>query len=315
MKLPIYLDYNSTTPVDERVLTRMRPYFSERFGNSASRDHAFGWDAAEAVEEARGYVAELIDARPHEIVFTSGATEAITCALRGITGRRKPCRLVTCLTEHESVLELCRALELAGVTETRLIPIDRLGRVQNETVVAHLEAERAVVALMLGNNEIGNILSMREIAVIAHDRDSVVFSDITQAVGKMTVDVHAEGIDLAAFSAHKLYGPKGVGALFIRAGQSKVELEPLIVGGGQEGGLRAGTLNVPGIVGFGEACRIAKQEMGEAERVRKLRDKLENGLLSELPNIWINGDKQNRLPNTASRKIMLPPDSSRGTDP
>jgi cysteine desulfurase len=301
MKWPIFLDYNSTTPVDERVLVRMLPYFSDQFGNSASRDHAFGWDAAEAVEEARGHVAELINAQPWEIIFTSGATESISCALHGIAGLRKPCCLITCSSEHESVLETSRALELTGNTETRVLPVDRLGQVQKQTLITHLEVERAVIALMLGNNEIGNILSMREIAVIAHNRDSVVFSDITQAVGKMTVDVRAEGIDLAAFSAHKFYGPKGVGALFIRAGQSKVELEPLIVGGGQEGGLRAGTLNVPGIVGFGEACRIAKQETkGEAERVRKLRDKLENGLLSELPNIWINGDKQNRLPNTSS---------------
>jgi cysteine desulfurase len=174
-----------------------------------------------------------------------------------------------------------------------------LGRVQSETLVAKFEAERAVVALMLGNDEIGNIHPVREIAAIAHNLDCVVFSDITQAVGKIAVDVRAEGIDLAAFSAHKLYGPKGVGALFIRAGDPKVDLQALIVGGGQERGLRAGTLNVPGIVGFGEACRIAKWEMkDETERVRKLRDKLENTLLTELPDTWINGDKKNRLPNT-----------------
>jgi cysteine desulfurase len=301
MKLPIFLDYNSTTPVDERVSSRMWPYFSERFGNSASRDHAFGWDAADAVEEARGYVAELINAQPCEIIFTSGATESISCGLRGIAGFRKPCCLITCPTEHESVLETSRALELAGNTEIRLLPVDPLGKVQKETLLTHLEVERAVVALMLGNNEIGNILPIHEIAVIAHDRDCVVFSDVTQAVGKITVDIRAEGIDLAAFSAHKFYGPKGVGALFIRAGQSNVNLEALIVGGGQERGLRAGTLNVPGIVGFGETCRIAKQEMKEeAERVRKLRDKLENALLSELPDVWINGDKQDRLPNTSN---------------
>ena len=301
MKLPIFMDYNSTTPVDERVLTRMLPYFSGLFGNAASRDHAFGWDAAEAVEEARGYVAELINAQPREIIFTGGAAEAISLALRGIFGLRVPRRLITCSTEHESVLETCRAMQLAGIAQTRLLSVDRLGHVQGETLVRDVEAERAVVALMLGNNEIGNIHPVRDIAASAHSRDCVFFSDITQAVGKITVDVSAMGIDAAAFSAHKLYGPKGVGALFFRAGQSKVDLEPLIVGGGQERGLRAGTLNVSGIVGFGEACRIAKREMKhEAERVGKLRNKLENELLTELPDIWINGDKENRLPNTVN---------------
>jgi cysteine desulfurase len=301
MKLPVFIDYNSTTPVDERVVARMLPYFSERFGNSASRDHAFGWDAAEAVEEARGCVAELINAQPDEIIFTSGATEGISCALRGIMGLKKPRRLVTCPTEHESVLETYRVLDLAGVTETRLVPVDRFGHVENDVLAKHIDVEKAVVVLMFGNNEIGTIHPIRRFTEIAHLKGALFFSDIAQAVGKAAINVRVDGIDLAAFSAHKLYGPKGVGALFVRNGEPRFDLEPLIVGGSQERTLRSGTLNVPGIVGFGEACRIAKQEMKEEiARVRNLRDKLENVLLSELPDIWINGNKQDRLPNTSN---------------
>jgi len=288
MKLPIYLDYNATTPVDERVLTRMLPYFSERFGNAASRDHAFGWDAAEAVDEARDHVAALINAQPQEIVFTSGATESIGCALQQAAALRKPCRLITCLTEHDAVLETCRSLEMSGPIQTDYLPVDGCGRVQSHTLATGLAPEAAVLVLMIGNNEIGSIHPLREAASIAHARDLCVFSDITQAVGKIPVDVYCEGIDLAAFSAHKIYGPKGMGALFIR-------------GGGQERGSRGGTLNVPGIVGFGEACRLAKQELqGEAERIANLRDRLEQRLLAELPDVWINGYRQDRLPNTSN---------------
>jgi len=288
MKPPIYLDYNATTPVDERVLTRMLPSFFERFGNAASRDHAFGWDAAEAVNEARDHVAALVNAQPQEIVFTSRATESISCAVRQVAQLKKTCRLMTCLTEHETVLETCRALEKSGAIPIDYLPVDGSGRIRSQALATYLEREAAVLALMIGNNEIGNIHPLREAASIAHTRDLCVFSDITQAVGKVPVDVYAEGIDLAAFSAHKIYGPKGIGALFIR-------------GGGQERGSRAGTLNVPGIVGFGEACRLAKQELGdEAQRIEKLRDKFEQGLLAELPDVWINGDRQDRLPNTSN---------------
>jgi len=301
MKLPIYLDYNATTPVDERVLTRMLPYFSERFGNAASRDHAFGWDAAEAVEEARDHVAALINAQPREIVFTSGASESIRCVLQRTTGRRKPYRLITCMTEHEAVLETCRVLETKGPIQVDYLTVDGSGCIQSRALAKLLEFEVEVLALMVANNEIGSIHPIREAASMACARDIFMFSDITQAVGKMAVDVHAEGIDLAAFSAHKIYGPKGIGALFIRNGEPKIDLQALIVGGGGERGLKVGTLNVPGIVGFGEACRIAKQEIkAETERVVKLRDKLENALLAELPDTWINGDKKNRLPNTSN---------------
>ena len=288
MKPPIYLDYNATTPVDERVLSRMLPYFSEGFGNPASRDHSYGWDAAEAVDEARDHVAALINAQPQEIVFTSGATESISCALQRVTGLRRPGRLITCLTEHEAVLETCRALEMSGAIQIDYLPVDSSGRIQSQALTTCLELEASVLALMIGNNEIGSIHPLREAASIAHGRNVCVFSDITQAVGKIPVDVYADGIDLASFSAHKIYGPKGIGALFTR-------------GGGLERHSRAGTLNVPGIVGFGEACRLAKRELqGEAERIEKLRDKLEQTLSAEIPEVWINGDKQDRLPNTSN---------------
>jgi cysteine desulfurase len=288
MKPLIYLDNNATTPVDQRVLTRMLPYFSVRFGNVASRDHPFGWDAAEAVDEARSHIANLINAQPQEILFTSGATESIYCALKRAATLKKTSRLITCLTEHQAVLETCRALEKGGLIQADYLPVDGSGRLERHVLARYLEPGAGLLALMVGNNEIGTIHPLTEAVSIAHAGGVCVFSDITQAVGRIPVDVNAEGIDLAAFSAHKIYGPKGIGALFIR-------------GGGQELGLRAGTLNVPGIVGFGEACRIAKEEMNEeAQRVGGLRDKLEQLLLAELADIWINGDKESRLPNTTN---------------
>jgi cysteine desulfurase len=298
----IYLDNNATTPVDPRVVDVASHHLRNTYGNSSSRDHAFGWNAAEAVEEARGHVAELINAKPIEITFTSGATESVNCSLKGIGLRTKARHAFTCASEHESVLEGCRAGEAGSSLRVEYFPLTRNGQIQTTAAVDDLETgETAFVSVMLANTELGNIYPIQELARTAHNASALFFSDITQAIGKIPVDVRALGIDLAAFSAHKLYGPKGVGALFIRSGEPKIELEPLIVGGGQERGLRAGTLNVPGIVGFGEACRIAKLEMNEeAERVGKLRDKLENVLLAELPDIWINGDRGNRLPNTSN---------------
>jgi cysteine desulfurase len=288
MKPLVYLDNNATTPVDGRVLTRMLPYFSERFGNAASRDHPFGWDAAEAVEEARSHIANLINAQPQEIIFTSGATESIRCALKRATTVKKTSRLITCLTEHEAVLETCRTLEKRGLIQADYLPVDGAGRVESHALARYLESGAALLALMTGNNEIGTIHPLREAASIAHASGVCVFSDLTQAVCRVPVDVYAEGIDLAAFSAHKIYGPKGIGAFFIR-------------GGAKERNLRSGTLNVPGIVGFGEASRIAKEEMNEeAQRVGRLRDRLEQVIVGELADTWINGDKQSRLPNTTN---------------
>lgn len=298
----IYLDSNATTPVDRRVAETMRPFLIERHGNASSRDHAFGWSAAEAVGEAREQVAYLVGARPNEIIFTGSATESINCALRGLAVTPDAKQALTSVTEHEAVLETCDVIGGRMGLRIDALPVDHLGRVDPDAIAAACEpGETTFVSLILANNEIGTIHPLGRFAEVAHASGAVFFSDVTQAVGKIPVDVRELGLDLAAFSAHKLYGPKGVGALFIRGGEPEIKLEPLIVGGGQERGLRAGTLNVPGIVGFGEACRIAKLEMAaNSARIVMLRDKLESALLAELSDIWINGDLVNRLPNTTN---------------
>jgi cysteine desulfurase len=298
----IYLDNNATTPVDPRVVDVMSYHFRNTYGNSSSRDHAFGWEAAEAVEEARWHVAELINARPIDIIFTSGATEGVTWALQGIRHRAQVERAFTAATEHESVLENCRAREAGSGLRIQYLPLTRDGQIEMTAAVDAVEAsESTFVSVMLANNEIGNIYPIRELAGAAHKAGALFFSDITQAVGKVPVDVRALGIDLGALSAHKMYGPKGVGALYLRRDGPKIELDPLILGGAQERGLRAGTLNVPGIVGFGEACRVAKSEIErDAYRMQALRDRLEKALLLELPDVWFNGDRDARLPNTTN---------------
>jgi cysteine desulfurase len=276
----------------------------EAFGNPASREHHFGWDAAEAVEEARSHVADLVNATPREIVFTSGATESLNLALKGAIrsrGDRTGC-IVTCATEHEAVLAVCSQLERTAAAAVRYLPVDRSGRID---LTAWKEAiSRGGISLgglMLANNEIGTIHPIVEAALTDHRAGAWFFSDLTQAAGKIPIDVRALGLDLAAFSAHKMYGPKGVGALFVRGGEPAIELEPLIGGGGQERGLRGGTLNVPGIVGFGAACRIAREEMADdARRTSALRDRLEREILAALPDVSINGDLENRLPNTTN---------------
>jgi len=301
--MPVYLDYNSTTPVDNRVVEKMLPLFTHRMGNPASRDHAFGWDAADAVEEARSHVARLINARPNEVIFTSGATESINWGLSGVIAARPARQLLTAVTEHEAVLETCRRIGTATPSiRVDVLGVDPLGRVDPDSVATGCTVgETACVSLMLANNEIGTIHPVTRFARAAHSAGAVCFSDLSQAAGRIPIDVHQLGIDLAALSAHKLCGPKGVGALFVRGGEPAIELRPLIVGGGHERGLRAGSLNVPGIVGFGEACRIATVEMRqESQRVEMLRDRLESALLAELPDIWINGDANNRLLNTTN---------------
>jgi cysteine desulfurase len=297
-----YLDCNATTPLDRRVLEKMLPYFVQYYGNPSSSDHVFGWDAAEAVENARSHVADLIGADLNEVIFTGSATESTNCALRGLGQERSAKQAITSATEHEAVLETCRLLCTRQNMRVSTVPTDRLGRIDPNALAAVCKAdETALVSLMFANNEIGTIHPVRRVADAAHAAGAVFFSDAAQAAGKVPIDVHEMGIDLAAFSAHKLYGPKGVGALFIRSGEPQLILEPLIVGGPQERKLRAGTVNVPGIVGFGEACRIAMHEMAEDNaRILKLRDKLEIALVAELPEIWINGDMENRLPNTSS---------------
>ena len=287
----------------------MAPFFCREYGNVSSNDHQRGWVALDAVENARGYLSDLVNTAPPEIVFTSGATESINLALKGhaiaamARSRSGVGPLILASTaEHEAVVATCRQLERLWRVEVGYVPVNQFGRVDLENLTQRLNvAGPCLVVVMLANNETGTIQPIREIADVAHRAGALLFSDVTQAAGKIPIDFPAQGIDLAAFSAHKMYGPKGVGAVFVRGGEPKIELEPLITGGGQERGLRAGTLNVPGIVGFGEACRIAAEEMEEESvRVRRLRDRLEKTLLAELPDLWVNGDTAQRLPNTTN---------------
>jgi cysteine desulfurase len=300
----IYLDYNATTPIDPRVSVAMLPWLAERFGNPSSRDHSWGWDADKALENSRSDVAECINAHTSEIVFTSGATEALNIAIRGFVGYHEWCdkKIVTASTEHQAVLTPCRQLaELTGV-EVQVLAVDRYGNLDLPQLEGAVRSnKRVLVVIMQTNNEIGTIHPIKRIAEIARNAHALFLCDMAQAVGKVSVDVHADDIDMAAFSAHKVNGPKGVGLLFIRNRNAPIPLEPLISGGGQENGMRGGTPNVPGIVGIGEAFGIARGEWkSEAARVTFLRDRLEQCLLTALPGIWINGDRDNRVPNTSN---------------
>lgn len=302
--MAIYLDYNATTPIDPRVLDVMMPFLNEKFGKASSRDHAWGWDAAEAAEDARLSVATAIGAKAGEVIFTCGATESLNTVIKGFAGYRDWARkkIVTCATEHEAVLAPCRQLQQALGIDVEILQVDRSGNLDLNQLEQSVRSDRQVlVAIMAANNEIGVIHPIRQIAAIAHRSGALLLCDMTQAVGKIAADVYADDVDLAVFSAHKIYGPKGVGALWIRSREPHIRLEPLIAGGGQEQGLRGGTLNVPGIVGFGEACRIAQAEwQDEASRVGRLRDRLEQALMNELEEIWINSVKANRIPNTSN---------------
>ena len=300
LEVPIYLDYNATTPVDPRVLEAMLPYFADRFGNAASRTHARGAEAAEAVELARGRLSRLIGARPDEIVFTSGATESNNLAVKGVieaaaqTGRH----IVTGLTEHKSVLDICRRLERQGSQVTYLSP-DSFGRITAAQVAAAVTDRTVLVTLMAANNETGTLHPLAEVGRVTRARGVLLHTDATQAVGRMPIDVGAMGVDLLSLSAHKMYGPKGVGALYVRSHQPRVRLLAQMDGGGHERGLRSGTLNVPGIVGLGEAARIASEEMeAEADRLSALRDRLLGRLTERLDFVVVNGHPTERLPNT-----------------
>ena len=298
---PVYLDYSATTPLDPRVFEKMRPWHTTAFGNPGSRDHRFGWDAAAAVEEARYHVAALINAVPSEIVFTSCATESINLAVKGWAFRRGGIRraIVTTPVEHEAVLESCRWLEAGGHVQATYLAVDAAGRLELREVERAVHASRAgLVSVMSANNEIGTCYDVAGLAAVAHAAGALFFSDATQAAGKIPLDVRAVEFDLLAFSAHKLCGPQGVGALFVRRGTAEASLTPLLSGGGQERGWRSGTLNVAGIVGFGEACRIAAAEMAsEAQQLCLLRDQLESGILSALPGVTVNGGQVERLPH------------------
>ncbi|GGH05792.1 IscS subfamily cysteine desulfurase [Mucilaginibacter phyllosphaerae] len=301
MNIPIYLDNNATTPMDPRVLEAMLPYFNEKFGNAASRNHPFGWVAEEGVDYAREQVAKLIGASEKEIIFTSGATESDNLAIKGVFEmyKEKGNHIITAVTEHKAVLDACKHVEKLGGKVTYLA-VKEDGLVDLEVLEAAMTPETILVSIMYGNNEIGVIQPVKEIAAIAHKYGALFMTDATQAVGKISVDVNRDGIDLLALSAHKMYGPKGVGALYVRRKGPRVKVTAQMDGGGHERGMRSGTLNVPGIVGLGKACEIAGAEMAsEAIRLSALRDKLESAL-TVLEESYVNGNVEHRLPHVAN---------------
>ena len=301
LKLPIYLDHNATTPMDPRVLEAMIPYFTENFGNAASRNHSFGWHAEEAVDYAREQVAKLVNADPKEIIFTSGATEGDNLAIKGVYEMyaSKGNHIITCTTEHKAVLDTCKHLEKLGA-EVTYLEVQPDGLVDLKQLEAAMRPTTILVAIMYANNEIGVIQPIKEISAIAKKHGALVFTDAVQAVGKIPVDVIADGIDIMAFTAHKMYGPKGVGALYVRRKNPRVKVTAQMDGGGHERGMRSGTLNVPGIVGFGKACEIARTDMAaDTERISKLRDKLENAL-KQIDESYVNGNPAHRLPHVSN---------------
>jgi cysteine desulfurase len=301
VKLPVYLDHNATTPCDPRVVEAMLPYFSERFGNAASRTHAFGWQAEEAVENAREQVAALIGAGPKEIVFTSGATEAVNLAIKGVFDRyaSRGNHIITVVTEHKAVIDTCKHLEKSG-GEVSWLTVDSEGLIDLSELEATIRPTTILISVMAANNEIGVLQPIREIGEIAKRKGIALLTDGTQAVGKAPVDVQAENIDLLAFSAHKIYGPKGAGALYVRRRDPRISLVAQMDGGGHERGMRSGTLNVPGIVGFGKACELCAREM-DADRLRlaPMRDRLEQALL-RLDGARVNGSRVYRLSATTN---------------
>jgi cysteine desulfurase len=301
LKLPIYLDHNATTPCDPRVVEAMIPYFTQNFGNAASRNHPFGWQAEEAVDYAREQVAALIGADPKEVIFTSGATEADNLAIKGVFEMyaQKGNHIITCNIEHKAVLDTCKHVEKEG-GEVTYLQVNEEGLVTPEQVEAAIKPNTILIALMYANNEVGTVMPIREIGAIARKHGVLLFTDATQAVGKIPVDVTKDNIDLLAMTAHKMYGPKGVGALYVRRKNPRVKVTAQMDGGGHERGMRSGTLNVPGIVGFGKACELCKNEMAQdAERLGKLRDKLETALLN-LEEAYVNGSKEHRLPHVSN---------------
>lgn len=301
LQFPIYLDHNATTPCDPRVVDAMIPYFTQSFGNAASRNHPFGWQAEEAVDYAREQVAKLVGADPKEIIFTSGATEGDNLAIKGVFEMyaSKGNHIITCNIEHKAVLDTCKHIEKEG-GEVTYLKVKPNGLVDLAELEAAIKPTTILIAIMYANNEIGTVNPVKEISAIARKHGVLFFSDAVQAVGKIPVNVNKDGIDLLTFSAHKMYGPKGVGALYVRRKNPRVKVTAQIDGGGHERGMRSGTLNVPGIVGFGKACEIANNEMAtETARISQLRDKLENALL-QVEESYLNGDKEQRLPHVTN---------------
>lgn len=301
VKLPIYLDHNATTPCDPRVVEAMLPYFTEHFGNAASRNHAFGWQAEEAVKLSREQVAKLVGAEPGEIVFTSGATEADNLALKGVYEMYagKGNHIITCNVEHRAVLDPCKHLEKQGA-EVTYLAVGPDGLINVDELEAAFKSTTILVAIMYANNEIGTVMPIKQISEVAKRKGVLVFTDATQAVGKISVDVNNDGVDLMAFNAHKIYGPKGIGALYVRRKNPRVKLAAQMDGGGHEKGMRSGTLNVPGIVGFGKACEVCMNEMmNDAKKMSVLRNKLEDALLG-VEEVSVNGSKEHRLPHVTN---------------
>jgi len=306
LKLPVYLDNNATTPMDPRVLEAMTPYFLQHFGNAASRNHAYGWEAEEAVDLARQQVATLVGAEPKEIIFTSGATESDNLALKGIYEMyaSKGNHIITANTEHKAVIDTCKHIEKSGGAVTYL-QVREDGLINPEELESAIRPGTILISIMYANNEIGVIQPVKEISGIAKKHGILFFTDATQAVGKIAVDVNKDGIDLMAFSAHKIYGPKGVGALYVRRKNPRVKVIAQIDGGGHERSMRSGTLNVPGIVGFGKACELCMLDMAkDTAYIRKLRDKLETELL-KLGETYVNGSIEHRLPHVSNMSFKF----------
>jgi cysteine desulfurase len=302
LKLPVYLDNNATTRTDPRVVEAMLPYFTEHYGNAASRNHPFGWAAETAVDTARDEIAKIIGATGKEIIFTSGATESNNLALKGVAAmyKKKGNHIVTVATEHKCVLDTSKRLERDGYSVTYL-PVDKFGRVSGEQVRAALTDKTILVSVMMANNEIGTVMPIAEIGKVCKEKGVLFHTDAVQAVGKLPIDVQAMGIDLLSLSAHKMYGPKGIGALYVRKKDPRVRLEPIIDGGGHERGMRSGTLAVPLIVGFGEAATIARREMAdEIKRTYTLRERLRSKIMDGLPESYLNGHPTERLPGNAN---------------
>jgi cysteine desulfurase len=301
LTFPIYLDNNATTPMDPRVLEAMMPYFTSKFGNAASRNHAFGWHAEEAVDYAREQIASLINCSPKEIIFTSGATESDNLAIKGVFEMyaSKGNHIITATTEHKAVLDTCKHIEKIGGKVTYL-PVNAEGLIDLKQLEESITDKTILISIMYGNNEVGVIQPIREISAIAKKHGVLFFTDATQAVGKIPVDVEADGIDLLAFSGHKMYGPKGIGALYVRRKNPRVKVTAQMDGGGHERGMRSGTLNVTGIVGLGKACELAKQEMAaDAARLSAMRDRLEKELLT-IEESYVNGSVEHRLPHVSN---------------
>jgi cysteine desulfurase len=302
MQMPIYLDYNATTPLDPQVFEAMKPYFVEEFGNASSMSHAYGWSANMAVKKARQAVAQCLNCDAKEVIWTSGATESNNLAIIGTVRRFLPekIHIITANTEHKAVLEVFDMARELGA-ETTVLPVDRFGQVSLDQVASALKPHTRLVSLMMANNEIGTLHPIGKIADFLKDKNILFHTDAAQAIGKLSVNLAKLPVDMLSISGHKVYGPKGIGALFVRKKLPAIELKPIICGGEQEGGLRPGTLNVPGIVGLGEACRLASEHLEkESERLRKLRDTLIERILKNCPTATLNGHPTERLPNNAS---------------